>query len=39
MAELKCPECKKKFEKKKVNQKFCGSKCRWQAWNKKHPRS
>jgi tRNA(Ile2) C34 agmatinyltransferase TiaS len=31
---LKCPWCKKHFEKKRINQKYHCSNCRKRAWEK-----
>lgn len=33
-----CPECREDFPKKRSNQVYCCAVCRWNAWNKRHPR-
>lgn len=33
-----CKQCGKVFSTNKSNKEYCHSKCRFKAWEKKHPR-
>lgn len=36
--EKKCPKCQTAFKPSRSWQRFCSTPCRWQEWNKTHPR-
>lgn len=33
-----CPNCGKPFEQRRKDQQFCNGRCRYEYWNKAHPR-
>ena len=33
-----CPNCGKSFEQRRKDQQFCSSRCRYEYWNRAHPR-
>ena len=35
---MNCKHCNREFKPKRKWQKFCKKQCRWQAWDKAHPR-